>query len=74
MYAGISDEESDAAGESEQQLTRGSPLTVIASGHGNKTHSDFFFGDGDVDQGAYEFDNLGNMQDVPVGGGSCIAR
>lgn len=64
----MSDEDSDGAAESENptQFPLGRALSVIASGHGNKSHSDFFFGDGDIDQTSYEFDNHGNMQDGQV--------
>ena len=64
MYLGISDEESDVQ-ESEQQDTAGI-LTTIASGVGNNSHSDFFFGDGDVEQCDFDYDSIGNLANGQV--------
>ena len=61
---GISEDESDVQ-ETEQQDTAGI-LTTIASGVGNNSHSDFFFGDGDVEQCGFDYDSIGNLQNGPV--------
>ena len=51
----------------EGDVTHDNNLSHIASGMGNNNHSDFFFGDGDVDQTVFEYDPLGNMQNGRVG-------
>ncbi|KAK2168594.1 hypothetical protein NP493_1217g00023 [Ridgeia piscesae] len=61
---GVSDEESDA--QDLELVQRSGTLTYIASGMGTSNHSDFFFGDGDMDQIVYEcepFTGIQNCQD-----------
>ncbi len=49
-------------------MERNTNLTNIASGLGNNSHSDFFFGDGEVDQSGFEYEPLSNMQNGQVRG------
>ena len=63
---GVSEDESDAGeGESDQQKVV--TLASIASGLGNTSHSDLFFGDGAMDQGVFDYDALDNINDSQVG-------
>jgi hypothetical protein len=41
-------------------------LATIASGLGNTSHSDFFFGDGSMEQGVFDYDTLENINDSQV--------
>lgn len=59
----MSDEDSDVP---ENDVLLDTNLSHIASGMGNDNHSDFFFGDGDVDQTSFEYDNLENLQNARV--------
>lgn len=64
-HAGVSDEESDVQQDLEL-VQRSSNLTYIASGMGNSNHSDFFFGDGDMDQMVFESEHFPSIQNCQV--------
>ena len=60
----MSEEESDVQ---DVELERTTNLTSIASGLGNNSHSDFFFGDGEIEQpGFQEYEPLSNIQNGQV--------
>ena len=63
-HTGVSDEESDA--QDLELVQRSGTLTYIASGMGTSNHSDFFFGDGDMDQIVYECEPFTGIQNCQV--------
>ena len=66
LFSGISEEESDVQ-DLDVVETSGN-LTNLMPGVGvNGNHSDFFFGDGDIDQINFEYDELGGIQNGQVG-------
>ena len=61
-----SEEESDLGEPGTEAELREATLATIASGVGNTSHSDYFFGDGDVDPPDFDFDTLSNISDGQV--------
>ncbi|ELT99584.1 hypothetical protein CAPTEDRAFT_201741 [Capitella teleta] len=55
--------DTDAERTEKQEVKKEEKPDTSTVGHGIKNHSDFFFGDGDVDQAVYEYDSHRNMQD-----------
>ena len=62
LYSGLSEEESDVQ---DMEIDRTLALTNITNTQ-NTSHSDFFFGDCDLDQGYEGFETLPNLQNGQV--------
>ena len=65
-FSGISEEESDAQ-DLDLIETSGNLATVMAGVGINSNHSDFFFGDGDINPNInFDYDGLGSIQNGQV--------